>query len=209
MSIIFTCISPHPPILLPFVGAPKDRAQVKRTIESLEGLAKKLKKEKPDTIIISSPHPDWGFNVPLHFLANHFQGKIKKILIGLEGPQFYFEKGKQFYSEYYLQDYKDRFALIASGDLSHCLKKDGPYGFNSDGPNFDNELVESLKKKNINKILELDNLYPQAGQCGLSSICFILGVLEVSDKDYQPEILSYEHPFGVGYLTVDFKMTNN
>jgi len=210
MPIIFACISPHPPLILPDVGSSKDRARVKNTIDNLEKLGKKLAKSKPDSIIISSPHQDWGFEVPLYFLAKDFQGRIEKILINSESPQFCFEKGtkfsifnSQFSNKSQIQNSK--IALIASGDLSHCLKKDGPYGFNADGPKFDKALIEALKKKDIETILKLDETYPDAGECGLRSFCFLLGMLEESKINYQPEILSYEGPFGVGYLVANFK----
>jgi len=205
MSIVFTCISPHPPIILPSVGSPEDRAQVKNTILALEKLGKELKEKKPDSIIISAPHPDWGFNVPLFFLAKDFKGEIETVLIGLESPNFYFEEGKKFYQSKIL-NLKSKIALIASGDLSHCLKEDGPYGFNPDGPKFDKTLIEALKKKDIETIFKLDELYPEAGECGLRSFCFLLGILEESEINYQPEILSYEGPFGVGYLVANFKL---
>jgi len=201
MSIIFAIISPHPPIILPTVGSKEDRAQVKNTIEALEDLGKKFKETNPDSIIISAPHPDWGFNVPLFFLAKDFKGEIKTYLIELEPPQFYFEEGKKVYKEL---DKTKKYALIASGDLSHCLKAEGPYGFHPDGPKFDKDLIEALKKKDIEKILKLDDLYPEAGECGLRSFCFLLGILEASGLDWQPEILSYEGPFGVGYLVANF-----
>ena len=201
--IIFACISPHPPIILPSVGSPEDRTQVKNTIEALEKLGKKLKEAKPDSIIISAPHPDWGFNVPLFFLAKDFKGEIETYLMGMDEPKVYFEKGKEVYQN--LEKDK-KYALIASGDMSHCLKEDGPYGFNPDGPKFDKDLIESLKKKDIETILKLDELYPEAGECGLRSFCFLLGILEKSGINWQPEILSYEGPFGVGYLVVNFKL---
>jgi len=196
--IKFASICPHPPIILPSVGSKEDRKKVKKTINSLEFLGKKLKEAKPEKIIISAPHPDWGFNVPLHFLAPGFKDKIETILIGLESPQFYFEEGSKF-SVF-------NTALIASGDLSHCLKKDGPYGFHPDGPKFDQELIELLKNKDIENILKLDDKYPDADECGLRSFCFLLGILEASGINWQPEILSYEGPFGVGYLVVNFKL---
>ena len=205
MSIVFACISPHPPIILPSVGSSEDRAKVKNTILALERLGKKLKEKNPDSIIISSPHPDWGFNVPLFFLAKGFKGEIKTYLIGLENPQFYFEKGKEIYLSK-VRNLKSKIALIASGDMSHVLKEDGPYGFHPDGPKFDKDFIDSLKKKDIEKILKLDDLYPEAGECGLRSFCFLLGILEASGIDWQPEILSYEGPFGVGYLVVNFKL---
>jgi len=205
MPIVFAAISPHPPIILPSVGSPEDRARVKKTILALERLGRELKAKNPDTIIISSPHPDWGFNVPLHFLAKNFKGKIKTYLIGLENPQFYFEKGKEIYQSKF-QNLKSKIAIIASGDMSHVLKEDGPYGFHSDGPEYDKDFIESLKKRDIKRILKLDELYPEAGECGLRSFCFLLGILEASGTDWQPEILSYEGPFGVGYLVVNFKL---
>jgi len=207
MSIVFACISPHPPIILPSVGSPEDRAQVKKTIKALEDLGQKLKESNPDSIIISAPHPDWGFNVPLFFLAKDFKKEIKTYLIGIESPQFYFEQGKKFYQKISRgQTSAKKVALIASGDMSHCLKEDGPYGFHPDGPKFDKDLIELLKKKDIEKILKLDEIYPEAGECGLRSFCFLLGILETSGIDWQPEILSYEGPFGVGYLVANFKL---
>jgi len=215
--ISFACISPHPPIILPSVykmeskwkkrfisspGSEKDRKQVKKTIENLELLGKKLAEAKPQSIIIASPHPDSGFNVPLFYLAKDFKGEIKTYLIGAEEPEHYFEEGKKIGRE----ESSVKLALIASGDTSHCLKEDGPYGFNLQGPKFDKDLIETLKKKDFEKLFKLNNMYPEAGECGLRPICFILGILEASNVKYQPEVLSYEYPFGVGYLVVDFKL---
>ena len=205
MPIVFACISPHPPLLLPSVGSKEDREKVKKTIESLQLLGKSLEKENPDTIIISSPHPDWGFNVPLYFLAKEFKGEIKESLINLELPQFYFEEGKKIYKSK-VESLKSKVAVIASGDLSHCLKTEGPYGFHPDGPKFDKVLIESLKNKDVENILKLNEKYPEAGECGLRSFSFVLGILEASGINWQPEILSYEGPFGVGYLVVNFKI---
>jgi len=199
----FAAISPHPPLLLPSVGSEKDRAQVKNTIKNLEVLGERLKEVNPDSIIISSPHLDWGFNVPLYFLAKDFKREIKNYLMGLEEPKFYFEKGKRIYQEF---EKDKKYALIASGDLSHCLKEEGPYGFRPDGPKFDKDLIDSLKKKDIERILKLDEIYPEAGECGLRSVCFLLGILEASGTNWQSELLSYEGPFGVGYLVANFKL---
>lgn len=204
--ITFACISPHPPIILPSVGSEKERIQVEKTIESLESLGKQLKEAKPDFIIISSPHPDWGFDVPLHFLAKDFKREIKTYLTDLEEPQFYFEQGKKLYQKVCGGPTSAKLALIASGDLSHCLIAEGPYGFHPDGLKFDEELIEALKEKNIEKILKLDKMYPEAGECGLRSFCFLLGILEASGLNWQTEILSYESPFGVGYLVASFKL---
>jgi len=216
--IIFSAIVPHPPILLPAVGSKEDRQTLKETLGALDILAKKFEKLNPDLIIISSPHRDWGIKVPLYFLKSGFEVKnyqtpeniiikeknIMPILTTNASAQQHFEWGKNFYSK--LQNQKLKIAFIASGDLSHCLKESGPYGFNPDGPKFDKKLTELLKAKDIKNILKLNDLFPEAGECGLRSFCFLLGVVETSKKDWAANILSYEGPFGVGYLVADLKI---
>lgn len=93
--------------------------------------------------------------------------------------------------------------------MSHCLKEEGPYGFNPEGPKFDKDLQEFLTKKEIGNILQLDDIYPNAGECGLRSFVFLMGILDAAKTVYQPEILSYEGPFGVGYLVADLKIEDN
>lgn len=210
--IEFACFSPHPPIILPSVGSDQDRNKVKETIQSLKRLGEEFKRIDPDHIIISSPHPDWGFNVPLHFIAPDFEGKIDHHLLGTDSPQSYFEQGKEVFNSARQKLEKQKVALIGSGDLSHRLKEEGPYGFHPDGPKFDQELINSLKQKDINNMLKLDEKYPQAGECGLRSFCFILGILEAFRStspekiDWNPKILSYQGPFGVGYLVANLEL---
>lgn len=205
MKVVFAAFSPHPPILLPNVAPEEERGKVKKTIGALENLGKKLELAKPDTIIISSPHQDWGFNVPLYFLAKNFKGEIKKYLMGLSEPQLYFQEGKKLAEELKEQFKNENIALIASGDMSHCLKETGPYGFHPDGPKYDAALINYLKNKDIKNFLKLDEYFPKAAECGLRSFSFLLGILEGLKLNWQAKILSYEGPFGVGYLVVEFK----
>lgn len=195
--IVFAAIVPHPPLLLPSIGSEEDRKKVRKTLDALDILAGRFKKAEPDIIVISSPHPDWGFDVPLYFLAGDFKGKTETFMTGFESAREHFEKGKKFFQK--LPKDK-RYAFIASGDLSHCLKEEGPYGFHPDGPKFDRAVQEYLAQKNIDDFLKLDEKFPQAGECGLRSFAFLLGALEASGINWQPEVLSYEGPFGVGYL---------
>jgi len=126
------------------------------------------------------------------------------ILTTLDSPKQHFDWGKEFYSK--IKNLKLKIALIASGDMSHCLKEDGPYGFHPDGPKFDKALIEFLKKKDIKNFLKLDEMFPEAAECGLRSFSFLLGILEKAKIDWHSEILSYEGPFGVGYLVMNFKL---
>jgi len=190
-------ISPHAPILLPTVGSAEDHNKLRQTLQSLDKLRKKFSQASADEIIISSPHQDWGFNVPLFFLAPNFKGKVTPYLTSFESVPEHFTIGKKMAQNL---DRKKTYSLIASGDLSHVLLKDGPYGYHSDGPKFDQELMRLLEEKKIPEILELDKKFPQAADCGLRSFAFALGLLDGGDVKINPKILSYEGPFGVGYL---------
>jgi aromatic ring-opening dioxygenase LigB subunit len=203
--IDFACISPHPPIILPSVGSDEDRQRVRNTIDSLHRLGRELQKIKPDLIVISSPHPDWGFEVPLHFLAKGLHSRVDSFQTKIDPPSDHFQAGRVYFDKE-LKNSSDKIALIASGDLSHVLKADGPYGLHPDGAKFDKALIDGLKNKDIKTILDLDNQYPEAGECGLRSFCFMLGILEAAKIDWQADILSYEGSFGVGYLVANFSL---
>ncbi len=197
--IKFACICPHPPIILPEVGSNADRELATDTINALQSLGDKFQKIAPEIAVISSPHSDWGFKVPLHFLAKNDVLKIEPFLTQDDSPEDHYLIGKDFYfSE--LKRIKNKVALIASGDLSHRLKVEGPYGFHPDGPKFDKMLINCLINKDTPSIIKLSDTYPEAGECGLRSICFILGILVAAHINWRAEIISYQAPFGVGYL---------
>jgi aromatic ring-opening dioxygenase LigB subunit len=203
--ISFACISPHPPIILPGVGSDIERGQVKNTINALRRLGKELKEIDPGLIVISSPHPDWGFDVPLYFLGKGLHSRVETFMTKIDPAANHFTAGKDYYAKE-LAKSKEKIALIASGDISHRLKTDGPYGLHPDGAKFDTALINGLKEKNITAILDLDTKYPEAGECGLRSFCFMLGIIEAAAIDWNVDILSYEAPFGVGYLVAKFNL---
>jgi len=93
--------------------------------------------------------------------------------------------------------WQSRPAFIASGDLSHRLKEDGPYGFNPAGPVFDKAVVAALEAGSAAPLLDLSpDTCENAGECGLLPILSLIGLCN------QPvQVLSYEGPFGVGYCT--------
>jgi len=53
--INFAAICPHPPLIIPQIGGPQ-ASLLKKTASAMESLADSLKKHKPETIVVISPH---------------------------------------------------------------------------------------------------------------------------------------------------------
>ena len=93
--------------------------------------------------------------------------------------------------------------IIASGDLSHRLAPDGPYGFNECGPEFDGRLIDYLKIPDPEGLLTFDeDFLEEAGECGLRSFIMMFGALD--GYEIKSNVYSYEGPFGVGYAVAEF-----
>lgn len=96
-----------------------------------------------------------------------------------------------------------RIAVVASGDMSHRLKDEGPYSYHPDGPVFDGTIKDLLGRGDTRAVLALpEKLRENAGECGYRSIVIMLGTLD--GLQYTGKIYGYEGPFGVGYLTAGF-----
>jgi AmmeMemoRadiSam system protein A len=96
-----------------------------------------------------------------------------------------------------------RIVLIASGDMSHKLKADGPYGFAKEGPEHDAFVRECARDAEFRRLLSIDPaLCERAAECGLRSFVMLAGALD--GLRAESRVLAYEGPFGVGYLTAAF-----
>jgi aromatic ring-opening dioxygenase LigB subunit len=144
---------------------------------------------------------DQGSLVPLYFLSGIFDRLPPTILsspIGL-GIETAFKMGRALAA----LDDGHRWALLASGDLSHRLKPGAPAGFNPEGQKFDNAVVEALEKLDASILSGLPRKTLEgAGECGLRSVMIMLGLC--SELGGPIEVLSYEGPFGVGYCNAVF-----
>jgi len=97
-------------------------------------------------------------------------------------------------------------AVVASGDMSHRLTREAPAGYSPEGELFDRKIVELLKNKDFRGVINIDrNMAESAGECGLRTLIMMLGAMDGEDVD--AEVLSYEGPFGVGYLVAAFTPT--
>ena len=182
--------------LAPF-GAPTAAVEADTATEAAESLAAALEKAgipvaQGEMADITRDH---GSLVPLLYLAPAFaNGTLPPLIIaspsGLS-PDRALRLGKALAG---LSDGR-RWALLASGDLSHRLKPGAPAGYSPDGAVFDQTVVKALQTGNADLLTGLSpRLRENAGECGLNSVLALLGLCPGP-----AEVLSYEGPFGVGY----------
>ncbi len=92
-----------------------------------------------------------------------------------------------------------RALLVASGDLSHRLLPGAPAGYDPSGKVFDEKLCQLIEDGDVDGVLAIsEELAEKAGECGLRP--FIIGLGALDGRQFKGEVLSYEGPFGVGYL---------
>ncbi len=148
------------------------------------------------------PKLDHGTMVPLYFLQE-VMPDVKIVRVGLSGQS---TRAHYRFGECVAQAAEllnRRVVYVASGDLSHKLKADGPYGFAPEGPLFDKECMEALASGDFLRLLSIDAEFSErAAECGLRSFWMMAGALDRRRVDC--EQLSYEGPFGVGYGVASF-----
>lgn len=147
---------------------------------------------------------DHGLMVPLYYLLGAQESNVKIVPIAYSGLSRanHFSFG-QIIGEV-VKKFPSRVGIIASGDLSHRLIN-GTLEQISAGKEFDKKITSDLKNSNTKNILYYDEDFTDsAGECGYRSILILLGTLD--GLNIKADVLSYEGPFGVGYLVANFKM---
>ncbi len=148
------------------------------------------------------PELDHGTSIPLYFLQQAGLN-CPIVRVGLSGlsPLSHYQLGQAIAAA--AQRLNRRVAVIASGDLSHKLTADGPYGFAPQGPAFDRQITQAMASGDFLTFLQLDESFCHAAaQCGLGAFQIMAGTLD--GLNVSSELLSYEGPFGVGYAVAIF-----
>jgi aromatic ring-opening dioxygenase LigB subunit len=259
-------ILPHPPVIVSGIGHGRER-QAAATVEAMKRAAKEIAKDKPTTVILSTPHApcfkdyvyildpetiegdfapfgspdiklsyhnnlelaesiaekarlfgigagtldekqkkqygisdrvDHGALVPLWFIEQEWKNFR---LVVLSTPFLPFEELYEFGQSIRqaVEESNETVVYVASGDLSHRLTPDAPAGYTPKGREYDEALVDKVRRADVRGLLETDlGLLEKAGECGTRSIIMMFGALDGSVLE--PEVYSYEGPFGVGYL---------
>ncbi len=145
---------------------------------------------------------DHGTMVPLYFIDKKLSNyNIVHITYGMLSKIQLYKFGMTIKKA--VEDSNSNPVLIASSDLSHRLSEDGPYGYNSYGEKFDQEIVSLLKDGDVLGVFNMDaTTVAEAAECGLRSYYIMLGAMD--GHKIKGNLLSYEGTFGVGYAVMDF-----
>ena len=176
--------------------------KVKSDLRTIESLRRLRLAQSPITITgITDEFLDYGIAVPLSFLLPRLTG-TSVVPLGVSSLLLSAHEEIGRHIGDVLQQSKRRIAVVASADLAHTLTDAAPGGFSPEGKKFDQAVVHAFRKDDRKKILTLEQMAETVKSCGLRPIAILFGILDVINC--APAILSYEGPFGVGHLVVQF-----
>lgn len=188
-------------------GAPEVRIQASYDTLLREEIIRRAEAEglHAGTLGQRDPELDHGVLIPLYYLRKAGV-RCPIVRMGLSGfsPLDHYRLGKC------VQDAVNalgrRAVFLASGDLSHKLKADGPYGYAPEGPQFDDAVTRTMASGDFLEFLTIDPaLCERAAECGLRSFQMMAGALD--GLAVEPQLFSHEGTFGVGYAIALFPVT--
>lgn len=150
--------------------------------------------------LINQDKLDYGSIVPLSFLCAGLEDcQVLSLSPSDLDNNAHWQLGQNL-KEIFINEDKN-IAIFASGDLSHRMEEK----LHPEQLNFDTKLLRYLEQGQGQEIAKLDpELIKKHAACIYQPLIIMLGLLE----DYQWKFikLSYEAPFGVGYLSGYFKL---
>ncbi len=177
------------------------------TKKDLEGdivLAHRIQKESEENgkpiRIIDKPVLNHGVGIPAHLLTEGMKNlKVVPLYCSEASLEEHWTWGNRI-KEAVLKSNK-RIAVMTSADLSHKLDKKSPAGYSPKASGLDQKIINHIQNKKIPELLRFDpEVFEETATEGIKSIIVLGGVLD--KMDYKPKLLSYEHPFGAGYMVL-------
>ncbi len=148
---------------------------------------------------------DHGTMIPLYYIRPLY-ADFRLVRVGLSGLPLadHYRLGQMIART---ADELDRRVLfVGSGDLSHRLLEEGPYGFAPEGPAYDGRIMDVMGRAAFDELLDFDESFcDRAAECGHRSFCMMAGALD--GRSLETEKLSHEGTFGVGYGICTYRVT--
>ena len=148
---------------------------------------------------------DHGTMIPLYYVNQRYRD-YQLVRIGLSGLPLtdHYRLGQMIQQT--ADSLERRVVVIGSGDLSHKLRKDGPYGLSKEGPEYDERIMDVMGRAAFDELLDFDETFcDKAAECGHRSFCVMAGTLD--GLELETHELSHEGTFGVGYGVCTYRVT--
>ena len=113
---------------------------------------------------------DHGTLVPLYFINQHYRD-YKLVRIGGSGLSFadHYRAGR--YIARAAENLGRSVFIVASGDLSHKLRGDGPYGYSVQGPEYDERIMDVMGKAEFGELLAFsEDFCEKAGNAATAAL---------------------------------------
>ena len=152
-----------------------------------------------------SPELDHGTMIPLYYI-NRYWTDYQLVRIGLSGLPLtdHYRLGQMIRQT--ADSLGRRVVIVGSGDLSHKLLEDGPYGLSKEGPEYDERIMDVMGRAAFDELLDFDETFcDKAAECGHRSFCIMAGALD--GLAVEAKRLSHEGTFGVGYGVCTYLVT--
>src|SRR6266536_2457672 len=158
--------------------APAATVQAQLDEKLLSEITRAASDQNLATVRIKGLDLDHGTAVPLYFLQrNGWNGKVVALGYSFLSSEDHLRFGNCIRAA--IDKLGRRVAFIASGDLSHRLKRGAPAGYNPDAHLFDEEVVDSIRSCATSRIVTIDqDQRRDAGECGYRSMLVAIGVTE-------------------------------
>lgn len=186
-------------------GASADRVSIPYDTELREEIVRLMEEE--GIPVVQDPRyahePDHGSLIPLLYLNEIYENyRVVRIAPSLLSDETLIEVGRLI--ERASAHLGRKITFLASGDLSHKLLAEGPYGYVKEGPEFDQRVTDMMRSGSLKDFREFSPEFRDAcAECGLPGFIMLSGALE--SYHVTPDFLSYEGPFGVGYAVCTFR----
>ncbi|SFB18348.1 Aromatic ring-opening dioxygenase, LigB subunit [Acetitomaculum ruminis DSM 5522] len=144
-----------------------------------------------------------GIMVPLYYLNKYIKNEYKVVSISISGlgNSIHYKFGQLINDA--VEATGRKAIVIASGDFSHRVKKDSPFGYHKNGALYDGLLTTALRKTDFLNLFGFeDDMVLAATECVLMPITIMAGCLD--GKNPVPDFKSYEAPFGIGMCVCGF-----
>ena len=215
-------VSPHSPFLPEAFGVWEGK-KLKGSMERFQApeisLEVKVSTELAEAIVdvaqrmelpIGRLRKDWeldrGVTVPCIFMIKTDETNVVPVAISMLGWDEHWLFGTAIAKA--AEQVSGDTVIIASSNLSHRITNDAPHGYSASGAEFDGLIRDAFTNGRLRELLDIpQDLCREASECGFAPLLVLGGAFD--GRGVKGRILSYETPFGIGYLVADVEVDDS